>query len=167
MMLMNSVRREVWATDRSVALTYTGTMENFISTLSYAGPRFGFVMMSIFAAVGFLLVAVGVYSVVSYSAARRTHEIGIRMALGANGTEAVRLVLAMGMRVVGLGVILGLVASLAMARIVASLLWRVSAYDPLTIACVTALLLLTGALACFVPARHAASIEPIRALRHE
>jgi putative ABC transport system permease protein len=167
MMLMNSVRREVWATDRSVALTFTGTLENFMNSLSYAGPRFGFVMMSIFAAVGLVLVTIGVYSVVAYAAARRTREIGIRMALGASRTDAVRLVLGMGMRVVGLGVIIGLAASFAMSRILAGELWRVSAHDPMTIACVSALLLAIGALACFVPGRRATAIEPIRALRYE
>jgi putative ABC transport system permease protein len=167
MMSMNDVRRSVWAIDRSVALTYTGTMDNLISTLSYAGPRFGFVMMSIFAAVGFALVSIGVYSVVAYPAARRTHEIGIRMALGATRADALRLVLGTGMRVILLGVLLGLAASVVMSSIIASQLWRVSSYDPLTILSVAALLLLTGALACFVPARRAASIEPVIALRHE
>jgi putative ABC transport system permease protein len=167
MMLMNSLRREVWATDHSVALTYTGPMEDFISLQSFAGPRFGFVMMTIFAAVGFVLVSVGVYSVVAYGAARRTHEIGIRMALGASRASAIRLVLRMGMRVVVIGVAIGLVASLALSRIMASQLWQVSAHDPLTIAGVAALLLATGVLACWVPARRASSIEPIVALRYE
>jgi putative ABC transport system permease protein len=125
------------------------------------------VMMSIFAAVGLVLVTIGVYSVVAYAAARRTREIGIRMALGASRTDAVRLVLGMGMRVVGLGVIIGLAASLAMSRMLEGELWRVSAHDPMTIACVSALLLALGALACFVPGRRATAIEPIRALRYE
>jgi ABC-type antimicrobial peptide transport system permease subunit len=124
-------------------------------------------MMSIFAVVGFVLVIIGIYSVVSYSTARRTHEIGIRMALGATRASAVRLVLGMGLRVIALGVVLGMVASLMMSRIVASQLWRVSAYDPLTIAGVATILLLTGALACFIPARRATAIEPVRALRHD
>jgi putative ABC transport system permease protein len=167
MMLMNDVRRAVWATDRSVALTYTGTLENFLSTQSYAGPRFGFVIMGIFAAVGFVLVSIGVYSVVAYAAARRTHEIGIRMALGASRADAMGLVLRMGMRVVAMGVAVGLAASLVMSRAIASQLWQVSAYDPLTIVAVTGLLVTTGALACFVPARRASGISPVSALRHE
>jgi putative ABC transport system permease protein len=167
LMLMNEVRRAVWATDRSVALTYTGTLENFLNIQSYAGPKFGFVMMGIFAAVGLMLVVIGVYSVVAYSVARRTHEIGIRMALGATRSTATWLVLGMGLRVVALGVVLGFGVSLVMSRIVASQLWRVSAYDPLTITAVTAILILTGTLACFVPARRATGIEPVRALRHD
>jgi putative ABC transport system permease protein len=166
-MLMNDVRNAVWAVDRNVALTYTGSLENFLNTQSYAGPKFGFVMMGIFAAVGFVLVVVGVYSVVAYSAARRTHEIGIRMALGATRADAVRMILGMGMRVVLIGIAFGLAASLIVSRIVASQLWRVSAYDPLTIISVTAILILTGATACFIPARRATRIEPTLALRHE
>jgi putative ABC transport system permease protein len=167
LMLMNDVRRAVWAIDRNVALTYTGTLENFLNSQSYAGPRFGFVMMSIFAATGFLLVGIGVYSVVAYAAARRTQEIGIRMALGASPAQAIALVLTIGMRVVVLGVIIGLPASFAMSRLMASQLWHVSVRDPLTMIGVTVLLLCTGTLACFVPARRATAIEPIRALHHE
>jgi putative ABC transport system permease protein len=167
MMLMNALRREVWATDRSVALTYTGSLDNFISSLSYAGPRFGFVMMGIFAAVGLVLVTIGVYSVVAYAAARRTHEIGIRMALGANRRDALRLVLAQVLRVIGAGVAIGLVASLAVSRLVAAELWQVSPHDPLTIVCVAALLLATGVLASWIPARRAMRVDPMVALRYE
>ena len=124
-------------------------------------------MMGVFAAVGLLLVVVGVYSVVAYTVARRTHEIGIRMALGATRSSAVRLVLGMGMRVVFVGVAIGLAASLATSRIVASQLWRVSAYDPLTITAVTAILILTGAAACIIPARRASGVDPTQALRHD
>jgi putative ABC transport system permease protein len=167
MTLMDSVRREVWATDRSVALTYTGSMENFINSQSFAGPRFGFVLMSVFAGVGLLLVTIGVYSVVAYATARRTHEIGIRMALGATRADALKLVLGTGMRVIGLGVGIGLAASLALSHVLASQLWQVSAHDPVTITCVTTLLLATGAMACWLPARRATGIEPTLALRHE
>jgi putative ABC transport system permease protein len=165
--LMEAVRREVWATDRSVPLTLTGSLHNYINTLSYAGPRFGLVLMTIFAAVGLILVSIGVYSVVAYATARRTHEIGIRMALGATRGDAVKLVVGMGMRVIGLGVGIGLAASLALSRVLASQLWKVSVHDPATIAGVAGVLLATGALACWVPARRATSIEPTLALRHE
>jgi putative ABC transport system permease protein len=165
--LADALRREVWATDRSVPLTLTGSLDNYISTLSYAGPRFGFVLMSIFATVGLVLVSIGVYSVVAYATARRTHEIGIRMALGATRGDALKLVLGMGMRVIGLGVGIGLLASLVLSRVLASQLWKVSVHDPATIGCVAGILLATGALACWVPARRATGIEPTLALRHE
>jgi putative ABC transport system permease protein len=164
---MDSVRREVWAVDRSVALSYTGSMENYIHLQSYAGPQFGFVLMTLFAIVGLALVSIGVYSVVAYATARRTHEIGIRMALGATRSDALKLVLGMGLRVIAVGVAIGLVASLALSRILASQLWQTSAYDPLTICGVAILLLAIGVVACVVPARRATSIEPTLALRHE
>jgi len=167
MMITDAVQREVWATDRSVPMTLTGTLDNYISLQSYAGPRFGFVLMSVFAAVGLVLVMIGVYSVVAYATARRTHEIGIRMALGATRGDALKLVFGMGMRVIGLGVGIGLVASLVLSRVLSSQLWRVSAHDPITIAGVAALLLATGALACWFPARRATGIEPTLALRHD
>ena len=94
-----------------------------------------------------LRVSIGVYSVVAYATARRTHEIGIRMALGATRADALKLVLGTGMRVIGLGVGIGLVASLALSHLLASQLWQVSVHDPVTITCVAALLLATGALA--------------------
>jgi putative ABC transport system permease protein len=167
MSVMDSVRREVWAVDRSVALSYSGTMENFIHLQSYAGPQFGFILMTLFALVGLALVSIGVYSVVAYATARRTHEIGIRMALGATRSDALKLVLGMGLRVIGFGVAIGLVASLALSRILASQLWQTSAHDPLTICGVAILLLAIGVVACVVPARRATSIEPTLALRHE
>jgi len=167
MSLMDSVRREVWAVDRSVALSYTGTMENYIHLQSYAGPQFGFILMTIFAIVGLALVSIGVYSVVAYATARRTHEIGIRMALGATRSDALKLVLGMGLRVIGIGVAIGLVASLALSRILASQLWQTSTHDPLTISGVAILLLGIGIVACVIPARRATSIEPTLALRHE
>src|SRR6266849_10012546 len=94
--MLNTVRQEIWSTDRSVALTLTGTLEGYISQFSYAGPRFGFLLMTIFASIVLILVTVGVYSVLAYAAARRTHEIGIRMALGAERGDVVKLVLRMG-----------------------------------------------------------------------
>src|SRR6202171_62958 len=87
MTMMNSVQREIWATDNNVALTFTGTLEGYISQFSYAGPRFGFSLMTIFSSIGLVLVTLGVYSVLAYTTARRTQEIGIRLALGAKGSD--------------------------------------------------------------------------------
>ena len=85
--MLKSVEQEIWATDQGVALTLTGSLEGFINSFSYAGPRFGFLLMSIFGGIGLILVTVGVYSVLAYTAAQRTREIGIRMALGAEGSD--------------------------------------------------------------------------------
>jgi putative ABC transport system permease protein len=165
--MLKSVQQEIWATDSGVALTFTGTLEGYINSFSYAGPRFGFLLMSIFGIVGLILVTVGVYSVLAYTAAQRTHEIGIRMALGAETRDVLRLVVTMGVRLVALGAVIGLVASLLLARVIATQLWGVSPYDPMTLASVTILLLLTGLIACWIPARRASQVDPLVALRYE
>jgi len=167
MTMMNAVEHEIWATDANVALTFTGTLEGYISQFSYAGPRFGFFLMTIFGSIGLLLVTIGVYSVLAYTTARRTHEIGIRMALGAEGSDVQGMVIRMGLRLVGIGVAIGLIVSLAIGRVIATQLWGVSAYDPWTLVCVPALLLITGIVACWLPARRAASVDPLVALRYE
>jgi len=164
---MNAVRREIWATDHNVALALTGTLEDFISQFSYAGPRFGFLMMSIFAAIGLVLVTIGVYSLIAYTTTRQTHEIGIRMALGADRADVLKLVIRMGARLVALGIVIGLATSLGLSRAIASQLWGVSAHDPATLALVATLLLITGLTACWVPARRATRVDPLVALRYE
>jgi len=165
--MMNAIEHEIWATDANVALTLTGTLEGYISQFSYAGPRFGFFLMMIFGAIGLVLVTIGVYSVLAYTTARRTQEIGIRMALGAESSDVQGMVIRMGLRLVGIGVGLGLIASLALGRVIATQLWGVSAYDPWTLVSVPIVLLITGLVACWLPARRAARVDPLVALRYE
>jgi putative ABC transport system permease protein len=165
--MLNAVEKEVWATDHDVALTFTGTLESFISQFSFAGPRFGSYLMTIFGGIGLVLVTLGVYSVLAYTTVRRTHEIGIRMALGAEGSDVQGMVIRMGLRLVGIGVALGLIASLAIGRVIATQLWGVSAYDPWTLVSVPVVLLITGLVACWIPARRAARVDPLVALRYE
>ena len=167
MAMMNAVQHEIWATDANVALAFTGTLESFISQFSYAGPRFGFFLMMIFGGVGLVLVTIGVYSVLAYTTARRTQEIGIRMALGAKSSDVQGMVIGMGLKLVGIGVALGLIASLAIGRVIATQLWGVSAYDPWTLVSVPIVLLITGMVACWLPARRAARVDPLVALRYE
>src|SRR5216683_1746387 len=167
MTMMSAIRHEIWATDSNVALTFTGTLESFIASFSYAGPRFGFLLLTVFGAIGLVLVTIGVYSVLAYTTARHTHEIGIRMALGAEKRDVLRLVIRMGVGLVGLGIILGIVASLAVARVIATQLWGISAYDPVTLTSVALLLLITGIVACWIPARRASRVDPLVALRYE
>jgi ABC-type antimicrobial peptide transport system permease subunit len=105
--MMDLLRKQVWATDSGVALAYSYTLEDFIGERMYAGPKFGFVMMCVFGCVGLVLVTIGVYSVLAYATARKTHEIGIRMALGAKGADVLGLIVGMGLRLVGIGILIG------------------------------------------------------------
>ena len=168
MALMNDVRQAVWATDAGVGLALPSALEDRVSQTLYAGPRFAFLVMTIFGCIGLILVTIGVYSVLAYATARKTHEIGIRMALGAERAEVVRLVIRVGLRLVTAGVAIGLILSLMLGRAIASqLLPGVKPYDPATLASTTLLLLGTGALACWIPARRAARVDPMVALRYE
>jgi putative ABC transport system permease protein len=124
-------------------------------------------LLGIFGLLGLGLAAVGVFSVVAYSVSQRTREIGIRMALGAQPGDVTRLVLKEGMIPVGIGISVGLGAGLALAQLVASLLYGVSATDPITFASVTLLLAAVAFVACYVPARRAMKVDPIVALRYE
>ena len=124
--------------------------------------------MIIFGCVGLILVTVGVYSVLAYTTAQKTHEIGIRMALGAERSNVLRLVIIEGLRLVLAGVAVGLVVSLLLGRAVEAQLWpAVKPYDPATLASTVLLLLATGVLACWIPARRAARVDPMVALRYE
>jgi putative ABC transport system permease protein len=165
--LLSAMQREIWATDKDVAVTLTGTLEGFINQNSYAQPRFGFVLISVFAALGLILVSIGVYSVIAYTTARRTHEIGIRMALGAGGGDVQGLVIRTGLRLVVGGIVLGLLASIAVSRVLASELTGISPRDPLTFTVVPLLLLAIGLVACWIPARRATRVSPVTALRYE
>src|SRR5262245_22567377 len=131
--LLNDVRREIRAMDRNVALSLTISLEDLLMQYSYAAPRFGLVLMVVFASVGLALVALGVFSVIAYTVARQTHEIGIRMALGAGHADVVWMVLRRGLQLVGLGMGMGLLASFAVTRVIANQLWEVSPRDPLTL----------------------------------
>ena len=167
LMMTNAVRDEIWATDRGVALTMTGTMEGYINSFSYSQPRFGFLLMGIFAGIGLILVTIGVYSVIAYTTARRTHEIGIRMALGAQPQNIMRLIVGQGSRMALIGIVLGLVASFALTRLLASMLFEVKPSDPLIFAGVSLLLLAVTLVACYIPARRAMRVDPMVALRYE
>jgi putative ABC transport system permease protein len=165
--LLNAVRREIWAVDRNVALTLTGSLQDYLKSFSYAEPRFSLILLGVFAGVGLALVAIGVYSVIAYTVSRQTHEIGIRMALGAGRADVFRMVLRMGSRLIALGVVAGMLASFGATRIIASQLWGVSPHDPLTLGGVVAVVAMAGLAACYFPARRATRVDPMVALRYE
>jgi putative ABC transport system permease protein len=167
--LTQAVRREIWAQDRNVAITVSTSVEQLLTDYIYATPRFSMLVLGVFASVGLVLVAVGVYSVVAYTVSRQTHEIGIRMALGATTADVMRLVLRMGLGLVGLGTVIGLVVSLVLTRVLTLTndLFVVSPNDPVTIVGVVVIVLFAGVCACFFPARRATRVDPLVALRRE
>jgi putative ABC transport system permease protein len=167
LVLQNAVRREIWAIDRGVALTLTGTLKGYLKSFSYSGPQFALTILSIFAGIGLILVAIGTYSVLSYTVSQQTHEIGIRIALGAAEPSIFLMVLRAGGMLILVGVAVGLFASLVLNRLIANQLWGVKPHDPLTMITVIFIILIIGTLACVIPAKRATDVEPLEALRYE
>jgi putative ABC transport system permease protein len=165
--LLDTVRREIWAVDRNVAVTMTGTLKGYLTQFTFAGPRFALVVLGIFAGVGLVLVAIGVYSVMAYTVSRQTQEIGIRMALGARRGDVLGMVVRMGLTLVAIGVGVGLLASLAATRVIASQLSGISPRDPLALTAAVGVMVLAGVAASYFPARRATRVDPMVALRYE
>lgn len=164
--LAAAVRAEIWKLDPNLPISAMRTMQEIVSS-TVAQRRFQMTLTSLFAVVALLLGAVGVYGVVSYSVACRTRDIGLRIALGALRTDVMRWVFAGGMRPVLIGLGAGLVGAIAIASTLRSLLFDVAPADPLSLGTVVLVLLLTSGFACYLPARRAAALDPIMALRHE
>jgi len=167
MSLERVVRREIWAVDRGVALTLTGTLEGYLKSFSYSGPQFALTILGIFAVTGLILVAIGTYSVLAYTVSQQTHEIGIRMALGALEQNVFRMVLQMGGILVCAGLAAGVIASLLLNRLIANQLWGVQPHDPATIVTAVVIIAAVSAVACLIPAKRATRVDPLVALRYE
>ena len=162
----SAVRAQVAGPSRDQPVYAVQTMEEIISR-SLSERRFTMFLLTIFAATALLLAAMGIYAVMSYAVTRRVHEIGIRAALGATRQELVQLILRQGMRLAGIGMIVGLLGAVALTRLMANLLYGVNPADPLTLLAVTLLLGAIALLACYIPARRATAVDPVVALRSE
>ncbi len=164
--LASAARTAVQAIDKDQPVTNVRAMEHLV-TGSVAEPRFRTLLLSVFAALALGLAVLGIYGVMSYAVTQRTPEIGLRMALGAQARDILSLVLGQGMRLALIGVVLGLAASFGLTRWLKTLLFGISATDPLTFAGIALLLLLVALLACWLPARRATRVDPLIALRSE
>ncbi|HKR22674.1 MAG TPA: FtsX-like permease family protein, partial [Pyrinomonadaceae bacterium] len=161
-----AVREEVRAIDKDVPVTEVQTMERVVGA-SVAQPRFSMLLVGLFAALALVLSAVGIYGVMAYSVSRRAHEIGVRMALGAGACQVLKLVLKDGMTLALAGIGVGLLGAFALTRLMASLLFGVSAKDPVTFVLVATFLAGVAFIACYIPARRATKVDPLTALRSE
>ena len=164
--IVGAVRKEVHALDPDQPIAAVRKMSDWVDS-STAGPRYRTTLLGLFAGLAMILAATGIYGVMSYSVAQRTHEIGVRMALGARQFDVLKLVVRQGMLLTLVGVILGLLGAFALTRVMQSLLFGVTAKDPFTFSMVAALLIAVAFVACFIPARRATKVDPLVALRYE
>jgi putative ABC transport system permease protein len=162
----NSLAIAVQSMETDLAMYQVRTMDQIVGE-SLAGDRFAASLFAAFAAVALILAAIGIYGVMSFAVAQRTHEIGLRMALGAAQGQVLEMVFREGMLLAGGGLLLGLTGTYAVGRTMKSVLYGISAIDPLAIGVVAAILVLSAALACYLPARRATRVDPLVALRHE
>jgi putative ABC transport system permease protein len=164
--MLSTVRSEVAALDATQAISRVATMDEMVAA-HLAQPRFSAVLLNWLSALALLLAAVGIYGLLAYSVAERAGEFGIRLVLGAQRKDILQLVIKQGLRLVVIGLLVGLAASLALTRMLVKLLFGVSATDPLTFGIVVVLLTAVALLACWIPARRATKVDPMVVLRHE
>lgn len=166
-LVLESLRRETRAVDSDVAISDAGSIETFLRRWYYAGPKFTLLILTTFGTIGLLLVVMGIFSVMAYTVSLQTHEIGIRMALGALQNDVLRMVLEKGLALIATGTIAGLAGGLALTRLMSSQIWGVSPTDPWTFFAVAALILAVGLVACLFPACKATQVDPLVSLHYE
>jgi putative ABC transport system permease protein len=159
-----SVRNTIWSVDKDQTVADIDTMDHIVAE-ALARQRFSMVLLGLFAGLALLLASVGIYGVMSYSVAQRTREIGIRIALGARRTDVLQMTVAQGLKLVGAGMMIGLVAAFLVTRVLATLLFGITATDPITFAGISVVLLAVAILASYIPALRATRVDPITALR--
>ncbi|MEO7144434.1 MAG: ABC transporter permease [Bryobacteraceae bacterium] len=165
--LVRAIRGEVYRLDKDQPVTDVLTVQKLLDDYEYAQPRFSLVLFSVFAGIGLTLAVVGVYSLLSYTVSRQTHEIGIRMALGAERSTILRMVLRAGLRLIAAGLGAGIVVSLGAARLLTHQIWGVPPLDPVSFLAVPVVLLAAGLAASYWPALRATRVDPMEALRYE
>jgi predicted permease len=165
--MMHAVEEAVWSVDRGEVFWVLGPLAESLEQHTYATPEFGVSLSGPLAGIALVLVVIGVFSVMAYTVSLQTQEIGVRMALGAQQGEILRMVLRKGFALLAAGIFIGLFASYGLTRFLTSQIWGVSATDPWTFGAVLALVVMTGLAACLLPARRAASVDPLVALRYE
>src|SRR5208282_3627931 len=166
LMAVSPLRRTLSHLNSQQVMYNVRTMDGIIAG-SLAARRFSMILLGIFAALALVMSCVGIYGVISYLVGQRVHEIGIRMALGAERRDVLRMVLGEGAKMALVGVAIGVVAAFALTRLMEKMLFGVSAHDPLSYAGVAGLLVLVALAACYIPARRATKVDPMAALRHE
>ncbi|HKW87146.1 MAG TPA: ABC transporter permease [Candidatus Acidoferrales bacterium] len=164
--LASAVKRAIWAVDKDQPITRVLTMDEILSD-SQARRRLYLTLLAVFAGAALLVAAVGIYGVVAYDMSQRTHEIGVRMALGAQRGDVMRMVIGQGAALAAIGIVIGIGAAFGLTRLMATMLYGVNATDPLTFAGVAIALLLVALAACYIPARRAMRVDPMVALRYE
>jgi putative ABC transport system permease protein len=164
--LAGAIQREVQSLDRDIPVSLIKTLDQYLG-VAVAQPKFNALLLGLFAGLALLLTAIGLYGVMAYSVIQRTQEIGIRLALGAQTGDVLRMVLRQGLRLTALGLALGLAASYALTRYMQALLFNVRPTDPLTFAVIALMLVSVALLACYFPARRATKVDPMVALRYE